>query len=78
MSMKTKTISLHRQLLLWISIPITIASFLIAILAFLFSWHEIEEVYDAQMVHSAKLLLQISQYEIVEQKNEIIPPHQVM
>ncbi|MGZ9109235.1 MAG: ATP-binding protein [Micavibrio sp.] len=35
-------------------------------LAFTFSWHEIEEVYDAQLVHSAKVLLQLTEHEILE------------
>ena len=67
-----KNYSLRRRLIIWISIPVLLASVLSLSVGFMFSWHEIEEVYDAQMVHSAKLLLQIAQYEIVEQKNEII------
>lgn len=67
-----KQYSLRRRLLLWISIPVLLASILSLLVGFLFSWHEIEEVYDAQMVHSAKLLLQIAKYEIIEQKNESI------
>ncbi len=56
--------SLRRQLLLWITAPVLLACALIALLAFAFSWHEIEEVYDAQLVHSAKVLLQLAEHEI--------------
>lgn len=31
-----------------------------------FAWHEVEEVYDAQLVHSAKILLQLTEHEILE------------
>lgn len=62
--------SLRRRLIVWISVPVLLASIVSLLIGFLFSWHEIEEVYDAQMAHSAKLLLQITEYEIIEQKNE--------
>lgn len=58
--------SIKKRLLLWISIPILIASVLIMLLAFLFSWHEIEEVYDSQLVHTAKTLLQFTENDIRE------------
>lgn len=64
--MNGQPVSLRRQLLLWISIPVPVAGILIAILAFIFSWREIEEVYDAQLVHSAKVLLQMTEHEILE------------
>lgn len=58
--------SLRRRLLGWISIPILTATLLAMLVSFAFTWHEIEEVYDAQMVHSAKVLLQLTQHEILE------------
>lgn len=61
--------SLRRRLLLWIGGPILMASLLSLLIGFVFSWHEIEEVYDAQMAHSAKLLLQIAEYELVERED---------
>ncbi|PZO88110.1 MAG: hypothetical protein DI626_02490 [Micavibrio aeruginosavorus] len=61
--------SLKRRLLKWISFPVLVAALLIFVIAYLFSWHEIEEVYDAQLVHSAKTLLQLSEREIAEQEN---------
>lgn len=64
--MISHTISLRKKLLAWISIPVLLAGFFIALLAFAFSWHEIEEVYDAQLVHSAKVLLQLTEHEILE------------
>lgn len=61
-----KNYSLRRHLLLWISLPIIVAT-LLAILASYFSAkHEVEEIYDAQLVHSAKVLLQLTQHEIKE------------
>lgn len=67
--MTPKNYSLKKRLLQWISIPILVASVLIFLIAYLFSWHEIEEVYDAQLVHSAKTLLQLTEHEIAEQEN---------
>lgn len=64
--MNTHHHSLRRQLLLWISLPVLMAGLLSIFLAFFFSWHELGEVYDAQMVHSAKVLLQLTEHEIRE------------
>ncbi len=62
--MAAKTYSLRGRLILLISIPILIAGVAIGGIAFYSSWHEIEEVYDAQLVHSAKVLHQfIRQFE---------------
>lgn len=66
----SKNYSLRSRLLIWISIPTVLAGAISLFVGFLFSWHEIEEVYDAQMVHTAKLLLQITEYEIVEKNSE--------
>ena len=62
--------SIRERLSLWISIPILIASLLIMILALTFSWKEIEEVYDSQLVHTAKTLLQLTEHEISESRTE--------
>lgn len=67
--MTSQNYSLKKRLLQWISFPILIAAALIFVSAYLFSWHEIEEVYDAQLVHSAKTLLQLTEHEIAEQQN---------
>lgn len=64
--------SIRKRLLLWISTPILIASLLILLLGFLFSWHEIEEVYDSQLVHTAKTLLQFTEHEIRESQTDNI------
>ncbi len=58
--------SLRRRLLLWISLPIACATLLALLISYLFASHEVEEVYDAQLVHSAKVLLQLTQHEIME------------
>jgi signal transduction histidine kinase len=62
---KSAPYSLRQQLLIWITVPVLVAGFLTALLAFAFSWYEIEEVYDAQLVHSAKVMLQLAEHEIV-------------
>ncbi len=62
--MKHSTPSLKKRLLVFISIPILIAGFLIALMSFLFSWHEIAEVYDAQMAHSARILIDLTEDDI--------------
>lgn len=59
-------ISLRKRLLLWIGFPILIAGLFALFFSFIASWHEIEEVYDAQLVHSAKVLLQITNKQVIE------------
>lgn len=61
-----KNYSLRRRLILWISLPILGATLLALLTSYLFARHEVEEVYDAQLVHSAKVLLQLTQHEIME------------
>lgn len=58
--------SIRRQLLRAISVPILTATLFAMIVSFVFAWHEIDEVYDAQLVHSAKVLLQLTQHEMEE------------
>lgn len=60
--------SLRRQLLAWIGIPVIIATCLSICLSYWFSKHEILEVYDAQLVHSAKVLLQLTEHEITQDR----------
>lgn len=61
-----QTYSIRRRLIAWITLPILAAAFLAVLTSYLFSSHEVEEVYDAQLVHSAKVLLQLVQHEIME------------
>ncbi len=61
-----KTYSLRRRLIAWISIPVLLATTLTFFIGSMASWHEIEEVYDAQLVHSAKILHQLTQHEITQ------------
>lgn len=62
----TSHYSLRSRLLVWISVPIVIATLLALSSSYYFARHEIEEVYDAQLVHSAKVLLQLTKHEILE------------
>jgi signal transduction histidine kinase len=74
--MATERYSLRWHLILLISIPILIAGIAIGTLAFFSSWHEIEEVYDAQLIHSAKVLRQLAGHELKEHElNEKDPNH---
>jgi signal transduction histidine kinase len=63
--MKTRY-SIRQRLLRWISIPILVATLFVMLISFFFTWHEIDEVYDAQLVHSAKVLLQLTQHELLK------------
>ncbi len=67
--MTSRNYSLKKRLLQWISFPILVTAGLIFLIAYMFSWHEIEEVYDAQLVHSAKTLLQLTEHEIARQES---------
>jgi len=48
--------SLRRRIVALVSIPVMLSGAAIAALALNTSWHEIEEVYDAQLIHAAKVL----------------------
>ncbi len=61
-----KKYSIKRHLIIWISISVLFASIFMIIFASISAWHEIEEVYDAQLVHSAKLLFQLTKHEILQ------------
>ncbi len=58
--------SLRGRLIAWIGIPIVVATLLAITSSYHFARYEIEEVYDAQLVHSAKVLLQLTEHEIME------------
>jgi signal transduction histidine kinase len=64
--MSGKTYSLRRRLLTLISVPIIMAGLLIGGTMMAFLYHEIGEVYDAQLVESAKLLMQLTEHELEE------------
>lgn len=61
-----KNYSLRSRLIIWISLPILGATILASFTSYIFARHEIEEVYDAQLVHSSKVLLQLTQHEFME------------
>lgn len=62
----TQTYSLRKRLFKGIGLPLGAAVLLILTIAYFSAWQEIDEVYDAQLVHSAKVLLQLTQHEILE------------
>ncbi len=63
-----KTYSLRKRLILMISVPILATALLISALSWISARQEIEEVYDAQLAHAAKVLLQLTEHEVAEHK----------
>ncbi|MBO6826536.1 MAG: sensor histidine kinase N-terminal domain-containing protein [Sneathiella sp.] len=61
-----KTYSLRKRLLFWIGFPVLGVSALMLFLSYFYIWHEVEEVYDAQLVQSARVLLQLTRHELQE------------
>lgn len=61
--------SLRHRLLAWISIPIIAVMLMALASSYHFTKEEIAEVYDAQLVHSAKVLLQLTEHEIMEDED---------
>lgn len=57
---------MRKKLILMISASILATAFLIGLLALASAYDEIEEVYDAQLAHAAKVLLQITEHEVGE------------
>lgn len=60
----SKTYSLKNRLIAWISLPILILSLVTFTVGYGFSWYEIEEVYDAQLAHFAKLIYQLTKADL--------------
>lgn len=71
--MERRHYSVRRHLLRLIALPILLAGLLIGAFAFASVWHEIEEVYDAQLSHSAKVLLRLTDYELAGRGGTDIP-----
>ncbi|MCB1555857.1 MAG: sensor histidine kinase N-terminal domain-containing protein, partial [Alphaproteobacteria bacterium] len=63
-----KNYSLRTRLIAWISVPIIVATLLALLSSYHFARQEIEEVYDAQLVHAAKVLLQLTEHEILKDR----------
>lgn len=64
-----KSTSLRKKLILLISLPILITALLIGTLSWMGAYEEIDEVYDAQLAHAAKVLLQLTEHEVAEHKS---------
>ncbi|MCB9976871.1 MAG: sensor histidine kinase N-terminal domain-containing protein [Rhodospirillales bacterium] len=62
----SRTYSIRKRLILLISLPILLSALMIGILSLMSAYDEIEEIYDAQMAHASKVLLQLTQHEILE------------
>ncbi len=61
-----KSYSLRLRLMALIGGPIVLAGIIVGGMALMFTYHEIGEVYDAQLAQAAKLLLQLTQHEIMD------------
>lgn len=55
-----KPYSLRLQLIALVSVPIILAGAVVGALALYATYHEIDEIYDVQLVHAAKLLLDLA------------------
>jgi two-component system sensor histidine kinase QseC len=62
--MNAKNYSIRIRLILLISIPLIVVSVAIGALSLYSTYEEVAEVYDAQLAHSAKVLLQLTENEI--------------
>ncbi len=60
--------SMRKRLILMISVPILITALMIGALSWFSAYEEIEEVYDGQLAHAAKVLLQLTEHEVAEHK----------
>ena len=56
--------SLRWRIVALVGIPVVLSGLAIGALALMTSWHEIEEVYDAQLIHAAKVLRQLTAHEL--------------
>lgn len=60
MARSRKPYSLRLQLIALISVPIILAGAVVGALALYATYHEVDEIYDVQLVHAAKLLLDLA------------------
>lgn len=67
--MDQRPYSLRLNLLALISVPIILAGTVVGGLALYSSYHEIDEIYDVQLVHAAKLLLDLTRQDIADTSN---------
>lgn len=58
--------SMRKRLILMIGIPLLLTALLIGALSWFSAYEEIEEVYDGQLAHAAKVLLQLTEHEVEE------------
>lgn len=61
--MNTQSYSIRARLVTLISLPLILAALIIGAVSLASTYEEIEEVYDAQLAHSAKVLLQLTEKE---------------
>ena len=64
----TYTYSIRKRLLFYISISVIFLSLIVGSLSLYSAYEETGEIYDAQLAHSAKILLQLTEHEVGEHK----------
>ncbi len=62
--MSGKSYSIRVRLIALIGLPLVVVAVLIGTFSLLSTFEEIDEVYDAQLAHSAKVLLQLTEHEV--------------
>lgn len=70
--MDGKQYSLKLRLLVLIAVPLIFAGMMVGGLSLLNAYHEIEEVYDAELAYAAKLFLHLTEHELSEHKKNRI------
>lgn len=70
--MARRTYSLRWRIVGLVSIPVMLSGLTIGAFALYSSWSEIEEVYDAQLIHSAKVLHQLTENELNEYQDPTV------
>ncbi|MCB1539170.1 MAG: sensor histidine kinase N-terminal domain-containing protein [Rhodospirillales bacterium] len=58
--------SLRFRILKLVIVPVAVASLIVAAISFVFTYHEIGEVYDAELAQAAKVLYQLTAHEMDE------------
>ncbi len=73
--MNPRPYSLRLHLLALISVPVILAGSAIGGLALYFAYHEIDEIYDVQLVHAAHLLHDLAEHGLADDDRLNVAPH---
>ncbi|MGA8260924.1 MAG: ATP-binding protein [Arenicellales bacterium] len=70
--MARRTYSLRWRIVRLVGIPVVLSGLLVGAFALYSSWKEVREVYDTQLIHSAKILHQLTEHELSENEDKTI------